>query len=474
MPNGGEKIKIDTASMLAAFQPGAAMFAPGIPPKPIMQRPVRGFDFATGTNLNWTPRASEPFTFAQLRSFANVELVRLCIETRKDQVERLDWQVRTKINRTPRADSAERIAKATKLLRKPDGTTVFDSWLRQVMEDVLTIDAPAIERRRNRRGDLIALDVVDGTTIVRKIDEDGRTPKAPLPAYQQVIKGVVWNDLTTEDLIYLPRNPRPGHLYGFGPVEQTIVTLNTLIRRQTQQLAYFSEGTVPQGLLSVPDGWTPDQIKEWKEWIDSLLSGNAAERAKLLPVPNGTKYQGFKESPIKDEFDEWLARVVCYAFSIPPTPFIKSMNRGTAQEDQDRAMEEGLSPILKWAKRLFDGVIQDDLGFADLEFAWVSIRDLDIEKQGRVHDIYLRNGTLSINNVLDDLGRDGIGADGDKHFIYTGTGAMPLDMVEEQAKATIAAQKAPPGGRPTPGKTVSRPAATSSSPSPQRPKAQTQ
>ena len=119
-------------------------------------------------------------------------------------------------------------------------------------------------------------------------------------------------------------------------------------------------------------------------------------------------------------------------------------------------------------------MIQDDLGFNDLEFAWITVRDIDSEKQARVHDLYLRNGTLSVNDVLDDLGRDGIGADGDKHYIYTGTGAIPIDMVEEQAQASIDSQNTPPGGRPTPGGTVSRPKATSSSPSPQRKNAQTQ
>jgi hypothetical protein len=473
MPTGGTKTSIDTAAASQAWQNAEALFSPGTPPVPVTERPTRRLDFPTGYNLIWTPRAYEPFGFPALRSFSNVELVRLAIETRKDQIGRLDWQVRTKINRKARADADERINKCEKLLRKPDGVTTFDDWTRLLIEDVLSIDAATIERRFSRGGALIGLDVVDGSTIKVLVDETGRTPQAPLPAYQQVIKGIVWNDLTTRDLIYAPRNRRPGHIYGFGPVEQTIVTINTVIRRQAAQLAHFTDGNIPHGILSVPDGWTPDQVREWQDYLDSRLSGNLAERAKMQSVPNGTKYQQFKEPPIKDEFDEWLARVICYAFNIPPTPFIKQMNRGTAQEDQDRAMEEGLGPLLKWAKRVFDGVIQDDLGFGDLEFEWITVRDIDIEKQARVHDIYLRNGALSVNDVLDDLGRDGIGPEGDAHVIYTGTGAVPLDKVEDVVEAGIKSQTAP-AGRPTPGKTVSRPKATSSSPSPQRAKPQTQ
>ena len=470
MPVGGDKAPLKMID--SAFAPSSALFSPGAPPVPPDPQPVRRIDFPAGVNLQWTPRGYEAFGFPALRSFANVELVRLAIETRKDQIERLDWRVRTKIGRKGRTDSQERINRAERLLRKPDGVTPFSDWLRPLVEDMLAIDAPAIERRRDRGGNLLALDVVDGATIKPLVDHNGRRPTAPLPAFQQVIKGRVWCDLTTDDLIYAPHNMRSNHLYGFSQVEQIIVTINTLLQRQTQQLAYFTEGTIPQGLLSVPDGWTPDQVREWQDSLDARLSGNLAERSKLLSVPNGTKYQGFKESPIKDEFDEWLARVVCYCFSIPPTPFIRAMNRGTAQEDQDRALEEGLSPLLRWSKRIFDGVIQDDLGFSDLEFVWDIGDELDREKLARVHDLYLRNGTMTLNEVRDEIGMEAV-SDGGKHFIYTGVGAMPLDMVEDQAQASIDAQKPLPGARSTPGKTQSKPAATSSSPSPKRAKDQT-
>lgn len=486
MPEGGTKLTLNPAALAAAFQSPEELYSPGIPPNPVVMRPTRRFDFPTGVNLQYTPRAYEPFGFHQLRSFSNVELIRLAIETRKDQMVRLDWQIRTKIHRKPRSDSDERIAAVTKLFCKPDGTTPFDSWLRLIAEDLLSIDAVTLERRRNRSGKLIGLDVVDGSTIKVLIDEYGRTPPNPLPAYQQVIKGVIWNELSQSDIIYAPRNPRPGHMYGFGPVEQTIVTINTLMRRQAQQLAWFTEGNVPAGILSLPDGWTPEQLAEFQTWLDSILSGNTANRAKLIGVPNGTKYQAFKDSIIKDEFDEWLARIVCYAFSIPPTPFIKQMNRGTAQEDQDRAIEEGLSPILVWAKRLFDSVIREDLGMNDLEFAWITERDLDQEKQARIADILLRNGAKTINEVRDDLGLPTMGPSGDKHYVYVGNGAIPVDTLEEQADASIdqmeasaeASRQPKPaaggqGAKPTTGKSQ-KPAATSSSPSPQRKTPQTQ
>ena len=67
---------------------------------------MRAWDFPVAINSAVQPRAYEPFGFAQLRAFANVELVRLAIETRKDQIERLDWRI-TPCEGAVNADPAE-------------------------------------------------------------------------------------------------------------------------------------------------------------------------------------------------------------------------------------------------------------------------------------------------------------------------------------------------------------------------------
>jgi len=40
-------------------------------------------------------------------------------------------------------------------------------------------------------------------------------------------------------------------------------------------------------------------------------------------APFGSKYQTIKDPPLKDEFDEWLARVVMFCFSLPPDAFVR-------------------------------------------------------------------------------------------------------------------------------------------------------
>jgi hypothetical protein len=448
-PSGGTRTSLSVQARFVSQGFGSGgPFSAGTPLVPPDPQPTRVFDFAVGSNLTYTPRATEALGFPALRSFANVEIVRLAIETRKNQMKRLRWRVRSRDERKPEPGADARIKAATALLQKPDGKKPFRQWFRLLLEDLLVLDAPAVERRWTVGGQLVGLDVVPGDTIKPLVDDTGRTPAYPDPCYQQVIKGRIWSNLTERDLIYVPANPRSNHLYGFGPVEQVIVTAFTAMQRQSRQLAWFTDGNAPPGMINAPEGWTPDQIKQYQEWFDAKLRGRTDERSSLIWGPANAKYSPFKDPPLKDDFDEWLARIVCYAFDLAPTPFIRQMNRSTADSDADRALEEGREPLMLWGKDLFDGVIQDDLGFADLEFDWDVPRDIDPKVQAEIEDRALRNGSRTIDEVRDARGEDplpeGLGA---KPLIYTAKGAMLLEHVvnspsPEELAAQMAAAKA--------------------------------
>ena len=231
-----------------------------------------------------------------------------------------------------RGRRAARAAQLAEFWRRPDGERPFATWLRELLEDLLVIDAPALELRRNRGGELIGLDVVDGATIKVLFDETGRRPRPPAPAFEQMIHGRPWKLLTGDELLYLPRNPRPHKAYGFGPVEQIVMTVNIALRRQVDAAAALhrrqcaARAAQRAGRLErradppVPGMVRQRARRQYRRRARASSGGRA-----------GAKYQPFKEAPYKDEFDEWLARIVCYAFSLPPTAFIRQINRATAE-----------------------------------------------------------------------------------------------------------------------------------------------
>ncbi|MGH6996318.1 MAG: hypothetical protein ACREES_11515, partial [Stellaceae bacterium] len=262
-----EGIVARAARALGYVVTGAAggWFGPMAPMPPQAPADVAGrqFDFPSGYNLVTRPRAYEGTSFAELRALADsYDLMRLVIESRKDQIERLDWSIRARTPGGPQSDP--RIDAIAALFACPDGVHPWPTWLRLVLEDLLVIDAPALYLRRSRDGKLCALEPLDGATVKRVIDDWGRTPAPPEPAYQQVLKGLPAVDYTTDELLYLPRNPRVHKVYGFSPVEQVQMTVNVALRRQIWTLQYYTEGNIPEALIGVPDAWTPDQIRQFQ------------------------------------------------------------------------------------------------------------------------------------------------------------------------------------------------------------------
>jgi HK97 family phage portal protein len=221
-----------------------------------------------------------------------------------------------------------------------------------------------------------------------------------------VIHGRPWRLLTSDELLYAPRNRRSDHLYGFSPVEQVMLYINIGLRRAITQLNYYTSGNVPEGLISAPEGWNAEQIRSFQEWFDSLLAGNLAERNKVVWTPAGAKYQAFKSSPIERDFEEWLARVICYVFSLPPTALVNQVNRATGETMQEAAIAEGNQPLMAWTKRLADRVIQRHMGHADLEFAWRVEQPLDPEDQASMLIGLVKEGIITRNEARDERGME--------------------------------------------------------------------
>jgi hypothetical protein len=417
-PSFVQRVAAGLRYALTGAPPSSDWFGPQQPLQPAVPEPQaeqagvsgRQFDYPTGYNLRIQPRAGEAIGFPQLRALAeNFDLLRLVIETRKDQICALPWSIQPRKKpgspQQPKPDA--RCDKITEFLRQPDREHGWEDWLRMLLEDLFVIDAPALYVRGTVGGELFALEPVDGATIKRIIDSTGRTPMDG-PAYQQILKGLPAVDYTREELIYKPRNLRTHKVYGYGPVEQIINTVNIAIRRQMFTLNYFTEGTVPDALAGVPADWTITQIKEFQDYWDLLMQDDMASRRKLKYVPGeiAKNFHETKQPPLKDMFDEWLARIVCYCFSIDVTPFVAQVNRAVADTNREQSLSEGIAPSQQWVKSLIDLIIARHFGHADIEFSWQEGEIVDPLKRAQVLTLYVEKKVLHPDEVRADLGRD--------------------------------------------------------------------
>ncbi len=322
---------------------------------------------------------------------------------------------------------------------------------------MFVIDAATLYCQRTRSGQLCALQQLDGATIKRVIDDWGRKPQpfagpdgAAIfpPAYQQVLKGLPAVNYSARDIIYRPRNVRAHKVYGYSPVQQVLMTVNIALRRQLWQLDYFTEGSIPDALIGVPQGWTPEQIKQFQDYWDTEFAGDLAKRrrAKFVPGDTAAKVVQTKEPQHKDDFDEWLARIICFAFSVPPQWAVRLMNRATADNQSAQSEEEGLEPTKEWVKDLVDEIISEEFSSPDLELHWLDedadAAGLEASLEGRV-----KLGAVTLNEMRDHLGLDPYAnAAADRPMVLTPTGYVPIEANAEgvgDASANTNGQAAP-------------------------------
>jgi hypothetical protein len=419
-------------------------FGPNVPLDPVAppNTPVRTFDYPTSANSNTTPRSGEAITYDALRSLAeNHDLTRLLIETRKDQIARRPIQFRLKekagekkSDHKKREAEDARIAMLDKFFRSPDRENCWSDWIRMVMEDVLVIDAASLLPRFTVGGDLYGFDVVDGATIRRVLSYEGKTPLPPEAAYQQIIKGVPAvnitapsKDQTKPQLIYRPRNKRAHKAYGYSPVEQVIMTMNLALRRQIHQLEYYTTGNIPDAIIGMPEGWSLEELERYESKWNGIFSGKTSERRKAKFVPTGEKglqLQFTKEMTLKDDMDEYIVRVLAFAFNVAPNALVKQVNRASGDTMQESSLEEGLEPLLDWIEDLINFLVEFYFGFDDIEFAFRSDMEVDPKTQTEIHDIQIKNGTLSVDEAREELGRDPVGM---TNAVYTATGPIMIE-----------------------------------------------
>lgn len=412
----------------------ATPFSPGQPIQPYSGYSVepRQFDFRTGVNITARPRQGR-VSFDALRDLTSVyDVARMCIAHRIDSLRSFEWSVVPADDEV--GDLTSAVVAGRKALAKPDGRTPYASWIAMYLEDVLRYDAGTIFRRRNRAGKVIALEILDGTSIAPMLDEYGRRPESPAPAFVQYANGLPWDWLTDNDLIYLPYRPQPDSPYGLAPMETTILTANTDLRLQQHLLEYWAEGSIPGATAEAPpDQSDPAQVRDlqnaWNAWVE----GDQSQKVKVRWLPAGSRFTQLREGKFDADLALWLFKKTCAAFSVTPQDLglTLDVNRANGETQMDIQERIGDRPLALHIESILTSYLQDDLGLP----VKMNI-SLGAEKEDRVAEaqawkIYIESGMASV-----DEGRAevlGLPVDNERpvpRFIMdTKTGPVPLESL---------------------------------------------
>lgn len=321
-----------------------------------------------------------------------------CINHKIDEIRSMEPLFQPAVGVTGDVDVAIDAARAA--LAYPDRVNSYDSWISLLLEGALRYDATVLYRRRNRGGDVIALEVVDGTTVFPYIDEHGRRPQAPAPAYWQKIKGLsdVW--FTTDDISYGRFRPQTDSPFGLAPIESILLTANTDLRFQWHFLQMFTDGTIPAGLMPLPeDVSSPDQVAEWQDYWDAFTTGDQSILHKLIAVPAGTSIIDTKPEQFDKAFPQYLMMRTAAAYGVVPQDLglIDDVNRANGETQVDVQFRVNTLPWVRFVEGIVNRYLQRDLGLP----VKVSL-DTGRDKEDRLQDAQVWNLAVQSGAVSSD------------------------------------------------------------------------
>ena len=398
-------------------------FPPGRPLDPFYgyRRPPRTWNYSVGENVQLTPRWNR-ISFPTLKSIIeSYYAAQICVRHLINDVRSLDYQFVPPQNVIE--DATDDLQKAEEFFNSPDKRQPFRAWLAEYLQDVLRYDAGALYIRRNNAGDPIALEVVSGATIIPLIDFFGRPPVDEedgnafpdgiwegeiTPAYTQIVEGMPWVWLAKDDLIYQPLNPLPESQYGLAPMEAVLLQANTDIRFQWHFLQYFTEGSIPAGFMQAPpDLSDPIQVTEWQETWDAVMLGDQSKLRQVRWVPAGAEFTAVKNNDFNSDFPLYLMRCTAAAFGVTPNDlgFTEDVNRSTGEIQVDVQFRIGTLPIVRHVEDVINLFLSEHLGLkARIAFDTGQGTQHRLET-AQANDIYIKNGTLSNDEVRMQLGK---------------------------------------------------------------------
>jgi SPP1 gp7 family putative phage head morphogenesis protein len=381
---------------------------PGRPLNPYFgysQRP-RAMDYPLAVNTATQSRAAwGKVSYDVLKAIIDgYDVARMCINHKIDELRSMEPLFQAADGIEKNVDGAIDAAKAA--LAFPDRELPYDSWLSKWLEGVFRYDAGPLHRRRNLAGEVIGLEVVDGPTIQPYIDENGRRPQPPAPAFYQVVHGMVADWFTTDEMEYVPFRPQSDSPYGLAPIESILFTANTDIRFQWHFLQMFTEGSIPAGFMELPpDISSADQVAEWQDYWDAMVMGDQAKLHQLLAVPNGSKLTQTRPTEFDPKFVQYLMMRTCAAYGVVPQDLglIEDVNRANGETQVDVQFRVNTLPWVIYVQATLTRYLQLDLGLP------VRVKlDTGRDKEDRLAEaeawqIYIQNAMASPDEAREKL-----------------------------------------------------------------------
>jgi HK97 family phage portal protein len=344
-----------------------------------------------------------------LRAFSTTPYARRAINTIKNPIAQLDWEVVPKKGVTSNSEIERQCATVSYCLNYPNEG---DSW-RSLVEKVLTdalLGAGAIEQQVGGDPERpLWLYPTDGLSIQVYAGWTGGPQEAKycqVPGYGMIAGGGVGINLRADELIYITPNPTTAHPFGCGPLEIAFLTISRLlgVGEYAGNVATNARPTTMLDMGSI----TKEQLDAFRSYWTNEIEG----QGKMPMVNAKGEVKAIKLTADGDEalylkWQEVLQREIAAAFDISPQNLgiERDVNRNTSETSSDRDWDQAIKPFAGMlANHINRDAIWGKLGFSQIEFKWVGLEREDERATADINQILYKNNVLTPDEIRDRMG----------------------------------------------------------------------
>ena len=243
------------------------------------------------------------------------------------------------------------------------------------------------------------------------------------------------------EIVWIEKKVRTDDLYGRSAMEVLAKTVQTLIYAVEHNLEYFSDNSIPPGILGLEGMSTQDMKAFAKQWIESQKKvddlGNWKKVFHKLAIVNKMpKFErlGFTNQELElIESQKWWSKMVWAAFGMTATELgFTEDAKGSANQivQTSVAKKRIIYPILRLIEYYVNTQIIPEFGFEGIKYKY-KIFDVDEEtKKWGLYKLQTESGLKTVNEVRNTEGLDSVEWGEEAPNKWTSNQGMNLNLTD--------------------------------------------
>ena len=385
----------------------------------------------------------------------NSEWVRAAIDIRKGQVSAADWDI---VPADPQKPYSKRLQREiVALFENPNPRSEsFQTLVEEVVEDLLVLDAGAIEKVRSLDGRVREFWPVDGGAVkVNKLwDGDEEEPRYYWwPDYRERASWL------NRDFAYMMLRPRTKSVVGLSNLEVLKRSIDAEIFGHDYNARQVTSAS-GDGIFDLGENARPDQVEKFQRYWLAEIAGKGA--TAFWGGTRGAKWIPFRGSNKDMQFLEWqeyLVKKIAAVFEMHPQDLglTAEVNKATSAVLDQQTDERGARRAMKIVQHNLTREIVWDESFGgptnNLAFRFTKLNLRETKAHAEIDKIYL--GGVAKRSVNEQRMQDGLEPYPEEHFNWpmaqTSVGMVSLKDVptaRELMEKSSSGGGAPPSEEP--------------------------